>query len=85
MNIFIESIGWIGGVEVLIAYWLVSTNKIKVNKVYVYYQLLNLTGAIFLIANTIYNKAYPSTLVNIVWVIIAVVGLIRKRNKRKQE
>lgn len=79
MEVIIETIGWIGGVEVLVAYWLVSANKVKGTNVY--YQVLNLTGAIFLIINTIYKEAYPSTLVNVVWVVIAVIGLLQKNKK----
>ncbi len=79
MKVIIETIGWIGGVEVLVAYWLVSANKVKGTNVY--YQVLNLTGAIFLIINTIYKEAYPSTLVNVVWVVIAVIGLLQKNKK----
>lgn len=79
MEVIIETIGWIGGVEVLVAYWLVSANKVKGTNVY--YQVLNLTGAVFLIINTIYKEAYPSTLVNVVWVVIAVIGLLQKNKK----
>lgn len=79
MEVIVETIGWIGGVEVLVAYWLVSANKVKGTNVY--YQVLNLTGAIFLIINTIYKEAYPSTLVNVVWVVIAVIGLLQKNKK----
>jgi len=41
-----------------------------------------LTGAIFLIINSIYKEAYPFTFINAVWSVIAIValiGIIRKR------
>lgn len=66
---WIDLIGWIGGIEILIAYFLIS-NK-KVNETSLSYHLLNLTGAILLIINTAYVGAYPSAFVNIVWVGVA--------------
>lgn len=66
---WVDLIGWIGGLEVLIAYFLIS-NK-RVSETSLFYHLLNLTGAILLIINTIYVGAYPSAFVNIVWVAVA--------------
>jgi hypothetical protein len=77
MNILIEIIGWVGAIEVLAAYFLISYNKVS-NKSALY-QFLNLTGAIFLIINTIYLKAYPSAFVNVIWMFIAGVALWKIR------
>lgn len=65
----IDIIGWIGGLEVLLAYLLISINKVDARSFF--YQFLNATGALLLIINTIYLGAYPSALVNIVWVMVA--------------
>ena len=70
---FIDIIGWIGGIEVLIAYGLISGKKVEQTSLL--YHLLNFTGAILLIANTIVKGAYPSAFVNIVWVGIAVYSI----------
>lgn len=70
---FIDLLGWIGGIEVLIAYGLISTKKVTERSLL--YQLLNLTGAILLIANTIIKGAYPSAFVNIIWVGIAAYSI----------
>lgn len=70
---FIDILGWIGGLEVLIAYGLISAKK--VNEKSLFYQLLNLTGAILLIANTVIKGAYPSAFVNIIWVGIAAYSI----------
>lgn len=75
MKIWIDVIGWIGSVEVILAYGLNSYQKIDSGSKT--FQLLNLTGAIFLIVNTIYYGAYPSALINVVWVIIAALALVR--------
>jgi len=81
MNLLIDILGWIGSVEVIAAYGLNSYQKIKSDSLA--FQLLNLTGAIFLIVNSIYKEAYPFTFINTVWSIIAVVsiaGIVRKKN-----
>jgi hypothetical protein len=74
-NALIDIIGWIGAVAVLVAYGLVSTKKLESNSTA--YHLLNLAGGIFLITNTIYYRAYPSTMVNLVWAGIAVYGIVK--------
>ncbi|MEL6559024.1 MAG: hypothetical protein AAFQ94_12625 [Bacteroidota bacterium] len=84
ISIFIEVIGWTGSLEVILAYALVSNNKISSTSQA--YQWLNLSGGIFLIIHTIVHESYPSTFINIVWVVIALLALwnIRKaRNKQK--
>jgi hypothetical protein len=80
VELFINILGWIGSIEVVAAYALNSSQKIKSDSIT--FQTLNLTGAIFLIINSIYKEAYPFTFINIVWAIIAVVaivGIIRKK------
>jgi hypothetical protein len=62
MKELIDIIGWIGSVEVIAAYGLNSYQKLKSDSTI--FQLLNLTGAIFLIINTIYYHAYPSAFIN---------------------
>jgi hypothetical protein len=61
------------------AYLLVSMNRLKGDSVA--YQVLNLVGGVFLIVNTIYWGAYPSTFVNGVWVCIAVFAIARIARK----
>jgi len=75
MKLLIDILGWVGSVEVILAYGLNSYQRLKSDSLL--FQVLNLTGAAFLIVNTIYYGAYPSTFINIVWVVIAVVALIR--------
>ncbi|MBO9701215.1 MAG: hypothetical protein J7604_13485 [Sporocytophaga sp.] len=52
MEYILNLTGWIGAIEVLIAYFLISTNRVTPETIS--YQLLNATGAVFLIINTIY-------------------------------
>jgi phosphoglycerol transferase MdoB-like AlkP superfamily enzyme len=83
MKLLIDVIGWIGSFEVIAAYGLNSYQKIKSNSLL--FQILNFTGGIFLIVNTIYYSAYPSAFINIVWVIIASVAILQMfRNSKKE-
>ncbi|MDQ3395496.1 MAG: hypothetical protein M3512_15485 [Bacteroidota bacterium] len=73
MNILVDAIGWIGSLEVIAAYIMVSFEFKKINRKV--YQGLNATGSLFLIINTIYHGAYPSAFVNVIWLIIAAIAL----------
>ena len=75
MALLIGILGWVGSAAVVIAYALISTNRVQGSSVF--YHSLNLVGSIFLIVNTGYHGAYPSTVVNGVWTIIAVFALVR--------
>lgn len=82
MELFIDIIGWIGSIEVLIAYGLNSYQKIKSDSLLFY--LLNLTGGVFLVIYTIEKSAFASAFINVVWVVIAVIALIKfYQNRRK--
>ena len=74
-EIFVETIGWIASILIVGAFALNSFGKIPATSKW--YQLANLVGGIFFIVNTVYHKAYPSAVVNVVWVIIAVSALIK--------
>ena len=39
------------------------------------YQFLNIIGSLFLAANTIFYRAYPSSFVNLIWIGIAVFSI----------
>ncbi len=76
-EIFVETIGWIASILIVGAFALNSFGKIaSTSKLY---QLANLVGGIFFIVNTVYHEAYPSAVVNVVWVIIAVSALLKLR------
>lgn len=74
-EIFVETIGWIASILIVGAFALNSFGKIPATSKL--YQLANLVGGIFFIVNTVYHKAYPSAVVNVVWVIIAVSALVK--------
>jgi hypothetical protein len=76
---WIDLIGWVGAGSVLVAYLMVSTRRWEGHSVP--YQFLNLIGGVCLILNTLYFGAYPSSLVNLVWVAIAVFALVKERRQ----
>lgn len=73
-KILIDIVGWTGSVCVLAAYGLLSLHKLTAHSKL--YQALNIIGSLCLILNTIFYSAYPSTFVNIVWLIIAIFALV---------
>ena len=73
----IDIIGWIGSVLVIIAYALNIAKRLASDSTW--YYLMNIVGSGCLIANTFYHHAIPSAVVNIIWVAIAMVALIRRR------
>lgn len=76
MNNFIEIIGWIGAVLIVGAYFFNINGKLKSSSIV--YIISNLLGGIFFTLNTFVHKAYPSMIVNIIWVIIAIAAILKK-------
>ncbi|MCX6212424.1 MAG: hypothetical protein NT104_07635 [Bacteroidetes bacterium] len=82
MGILIEVLGWIASVLIVGSYALNITGKLAANsKTYV---MANLVGGLFFVLNTYYHQAYPSMLVNFIWVIIAIVMLLKKDKNKDQ-
>lgn len=75
MSIVIEILGWVGSVEILLAYGLNSYQKIRSDSAWFY--LLNLTGGILLIAYSVYKAAWANMFVNVVWVLIALIAVVK--------
>ncbi|MCU0333649.1 MAG: hypothetical protein MUF62_01215 [Chitinophagaceae bacterium] len=82
LETIINVIGWIASVLIVGAYFLNIRGKLSAQSKW--YILANLIGGLFFIVNTIYLKAYPSALVNVIWVIIAIASLLQP-NKRPAE
>lgn len=82
-ELIIETIGWVGGALVVVAYFMISSGKAHGHSYG--FQTLNLIGSVFLIINTWYKGAYPSTAVNVIWVGIALMGYYRIYNSRNKK
>ena len=76
---FFNILGWIGMILVLIAYALLSTNKIENDKLY---QALNLLAATLMAIGLFPTKAWFSFTLQIIWALIALISII-KIKKRK--
>ncbi len=79
MEIFSETIGWIGAFLVVSAFFLVSTKRIKATSRQ--YQLLNIFGAIGVGVNVFYQQSWPALVLQIIWGLIAVYSLIKISKK----
>jgi uncharacterized protein with PQ loop repeat len=76
IKLFIDFIGWIATVCILIAFYLNTRKIIKSdsNK----FLLLNLFSGLFMALNSGYYQAYPSMITSIFWLLIAFTSLIKK-------
>ena len=74
-----DILGWIGMILVLLAYALLSTNKIESGKLY---QGLNLVAAILMAIGLYPTKAWFSFALQIVWALVALIAIIKIIKKK---
>ena len=75
-----DILGWLGMILVLLAYALLSINKIKNG---ITYQILNLLAAIFMAIGLLPKNAWFSFTLQIMWGLIAIVTIIKIKNKEE--
>ena len=80
IDVAMEIAGWVGAVLILAGYGLLSAGKLDAKSPA--YQWLNVVGAMGFIANSAWHAAWPSAILNVIWVGIGVVALIRIFGKR---
>ena len=73
-------LGWIGMILVLLAYVLLSTNKINNGKLY---QTLNLLAATLMAIGLFPTKAWFSFTLQIIWALVALISIIKIVKKDK--
>lgn len=71
----IDILGWLSALILIAAYGFISYGS--TNGRSRMYQSLNIVGSTLLIVNTAWHGAWPSSVVNVVWVVIAIAALIR--------
>jgi len=76
-HVWFDTIGWAGAAFLLVAYAMISAKKLDADSTA--YQLLNIIGSLFLVANTIFYRAYPSSFVNVIWMGIAVFSIATRK------
>ncbi len=74
-DVWIDILGWIGAIALLVAYALISAKRVEGDSRG--YQLLNLVGSILLLLNTLFYGAYPSSFLNLFWMGVALYALRR--------
>lgn len=75
MALFVDILGWFGTVLLVLGYILISMKKVHGQSIS--YQLYNLLGSIFLGINSYYYGAFPSVGINIMWVGIGVITMMK--------
>lgn len=73
--------GWVGTLSYLLAYLLLSTNKLKVQQQI--YHVLNIIGALGLTYNALVLKDYPNIIVNVSWALIASWAIFNIQQAKK--
>ncbi|WP_264769697.1 CBU_0592 family membrane protein [Coxiella burnetii] len=71
----INTIGIIGVVLVLLAYFLLQINKINQNRVV--YSLMNLLGSGLILISLYFTWNLPSGIIEFAWLLISLLGLIK--------
>lgn len=70
-----EFFGWYGVVAILAAYALLSFDVVESKSLI--YQILNGTGALGIIFDAVKDKNYQPAVLNVFWLIIALIAIIR--------
>ena len=78
METLIQIAGWIGSFLIVFAYFLLVAFK-KIDENDKAYQIMNLFGAIGIGVNVFYHQAYPAVALQVIWGIIAIVSLLKRR------
>jgi hypothetical protein len=73
-HLLAQIVGWYGAAAIISGFLLVSFEAIKPNTIF--YQLLNLSGALGLLVLGIDRHVRQSVVVNLFWISIASIALI---------
>lgn len=76
-----DVLGWIGMILVLIAYALLSINKITNGKLY---QVINLIASIFMAIGLFPKNAWFSFALQVAWGMIAIFSIVKIIHKEKE-
>ncbi|MEO7654732.1 MAG: hypothetical protein ABIS23_03500 [Sphingomicrobium sp.] len=80
LDLLMEVVGWVGAILILASYGLLTAGKLDAKSPA--YQWLNVVGAMGFIANSSWNRAWPSAALNVIWVGIGAVALWRIFGKK---
>jgi hypothetical protein len=80
LELAVEAVGWAGALLILLGYVLITTGRLTGKSLV--YQAINVVGATGFAINGWWHDAWPSTALNVVWLLIGVVaswGIMRAR------
>jgi hypothetical protein len=80
LEIAVEIAGWAGAVLILLAYLLLSAEKVTGQSLL--YQGMNVVGAAGFVINGWWHGALPSAALNVLWLLIGAVASWRILKKR---
>ena len=72
-DLIVELVGWYGAVAILMGYTLNTFNVLDSSSIF--YQVLNLTGAIGIVVVSISKGAKQPAVLNFVWAVIALLAI----------
>ncbi len=78
MDFVVEVIGWLGAIFLIGAFYAVSSSVLASKSIL--YNTLNLVGALCVVINAAFHRAYPALFVNVVWAGIAVWAIWKCRS-----
>jgi hypothetical protein len=71
----VEQIGWLGFILIVSAYLFVTIKFLDVGSTV--YHLMNLAGALCMAVNARHKGAKPLLWLNLVWSLVAIIGLMQ--------
>jgi hypothetical protein len=81
VEIAVEVAGWTGALLILLGYLAITTGKLTGDSAL--YQWINVAGATGFVVNGWWHGAIPSAALNVVWLLIGTVALIRLRRRER--
>jgi len=77
-----EVIGTVGACLLLLAYLLVSSGRLALDNKFGH--AMNLGGSLMLGINAVVHGAFPPAMLNLIWALIAVFAMVRRRARRPE-
>ncbi len=82
MIMIFDILGWIGTILLVMDYILLSTNKIENGKLY---QIINLIASLCMAIGVFPKNAWFSFALQVIWGIIAIIALVKMKNKEEEK
>ena len=75
-----DAIGIIGVAIILVVYYLLQVERMKSDELI--YSVINLVGALLIVVSLLYSFNLASFIIEIFWIAISLVGIVRYYQKR---